>query len=477
MSAPSIPTASRADIATARGRSPGDPPAATRSLGLLGAVPLPLLLLALAAAIVASVVISVGIGAVPIPAERVARILLHDLTGGALGGRVSWSATEEQIVWNFRAPRVLLAVVVGAGLAVAGTTMQAVVRNPLADPYILGVSAGAALGAVLVIVLGAAAVGGAALSTAAFLGALGAFALVYLLSQQGGRVTPTRLVLAGVALSYLFSSGTSFLVLKAASAQDNAAQTILFWLLGSVAAADWSSLGIPAAVVLVTVTLLLSVHPDFVFDNDPAYFYDASQGFATRQQLRAAGAKIFTISARCNSDTGNPKATIEDVYTDILNLGRIFGVEARARQVVAGMRAQVASVHRRVLAYTRGRAPLRVLVYTVGRGPIGVATGGIYRDELRLAGAASAINSSTHDIELLNKEVIAASNPDAFMVLDSPNFSATAGVQFLLNTFPNTPAGRHKRVIVILYQRVNPGGENPLAVQDIARALYPGAFK
>lgn len=227
-------------------------------MGLLGAVPLPLLLLAIAVAIVASVVVTVGVGAVPLPAGEVTRILLHDLTGGALGGHATWSATDEQIVWQFRAPRVLLAVVVGAGLAVAGTTMQAIVRNPLADPYILGVSEGAALGAAIVVVLGGGAAGGFPLSIAAFLGALGVFALVYLLSQQGGRVAPTRLVLAGVALSYLCSSGTSFLVLKAESAQGGGAQAILFWLMGSLAAADWSSLGLPAAVVLVAVAVLLT---------------------------------------------------------------------------------------------------------------------------------------------------------------------------------------------------------------------------
>lgn len=233
-------------------------PQPARSMGLLGVVPLGVLLLALLALIVVSVVVSVGIGAVPIPAGEVARILLHDLTNGLLGGRVDWSPTAEEIVWTFRAPRVLLAVVVGAGLAVAGTTMQAIVRNPLADPYILGVSEGAALGAAIVVVLGVTIVGGLPLSVAAFLGALGAFGLVYLFSQRSGQVTPARLVLAGVALSYLFSSGTSFLVLKAASAQGNGAQGILFWLMGSLASADWTSLGLPAAAVLITVALLLT---------------------------------------------------------------------------------------------------------------------------------------------------------------------------------------------------------------------------
>ncbi len=221
----------------------------------------------------------------------------------------------------------------------------------------------------------------------------------------------------------------------------------------------------------VSKEVLLSAHPDFVFDNEPSYFYNASEGFATQQQLRAAGANIYTLTPRCQGN--NPTATIEDTYTDILNLGKIFGVSARAQAVVAQMRAMVADVQRRVA----GRTPLHVLLYSEGRGPIDVFSAGIYNDELRLAGAQNAVNNPTKDFEMISKEQVAASNPDAFMILDYPGKSVTADAHFLLSTFPNTSAARHKRTFVVLYQRVNPGVENPLAVQDIARALYPDAFK
>ncbi len=97
---------------------------------------------------------------------------------------------QDRIIWTFRAPRVVLAMVAGAGPSVAGTALQALVRNPLADSYILGVNQGASLGAVAVLVLGSSALGGVGLSTAAFVGAMVALALVFLLGQRGGRSNP-----------------------------------------------------------------------------------------------------------------------------------------------------------------------------------------------------------------------------------------------------------------------------------------------
>ncbi len=221
----------------------------------------------------------------------------------------------------------------------------------------------------------------------------------------------------------------------------------------------------------ISKEVLLSAHPDFVFDNEPDYFYNASEGFATQQQLRAAGAKIYTLTPRCHGN--NPTATVQDIYADLLTLGRIFGVSARAQAVVARMRAMVADVQRRVA----GRTPLRVLLYSEGQGPIDVFSSGIYNDELRLAGVRNAVTNPSKDFEMISKEEVAASNPDAIIDLDYPGKSVTADRQFLLRTFPTTAAALHKRIFVVLYQRVNPGVENPLAIQDIARALYPDAFK
>jgi iron complex transport system permease protein len=158
---------------------------------------------------------------------------------------------QDQAVWQFRLPRTLLAGLAGAGLALAGTLMQAAVRNPLAEPYVLGVSAGAGLGAVSVITLGSAAVGGMSLSAAAFLGALAATAAVYLLGRQDGILAPTRMILAGVALGSLLSALTSYLTLTT-EAQN--VFSVLFFLLGSVSAATMDQLAIPAAA-LAGVTL------------------------------------------------------------------------------------------------------------------------------------------------------------------------------------------------------------------------------
>ena len=213
---------------------------------------LPVLLILL----VASVILGVGIGAVPIPAERVTRILASHLLPNTVS--VDWTPTDDQIVWIFRLPRVLLAIIVGAALAVSGTTLQAMVRNPLADPFLFGISSGASLAAVIVITLGSAAVGGLSLSAAAFIGAFLTTFAVFVLAQRNGRVVPMRLVLAGVALSFVLSSATSFLVMRAAAkGGGNAAAVVLNWLAGSLGGAKWEHLGLPTLVLIVTTVALI----------------------------------------------------------------------------------------------------------------------------------------------------------------------------------------------------------------------------
>jgi iron complex transport system permease protein len=151
-------------------------------------------------------------------------------------------------VWEFRLPRVLLAAIVGAGLAVVGTIMQAVVRNPLADPYVLGVASGAGFGAVLAfLVLGASS--GAVRYGSSFLGALVALALVLALAGQRGRLSPGQVVLVGVTLAYIFQALTYFVIYR--SADPLAAQSVLFFLLGTLQDAQGSALAVPAAAVTV----------------------------------------------------------------------------------------------------------------------------------------------------------------------------------------------------------------------------------
>lgn len=199
-----------------------------------------LLLVAVAAATV--------VGSVGLPLATVV-----DSIGSRVGLAKAPNPVDDAIVWELRLPRVLLAAVSGAGLALAGAVLQTVIRNPLADPYVLGVASGASLGAVAVLTLGNAALQGLGLSGAAFLGAAATLVLVLAMGRRGGQLVPTRLVLAGVAVGYLLQSATSFLQLRAAPGELSA---VLFWLLGSVAGAQWDQLALPAAAVAVSAVWL-----------------------------------------------------------------------------------------------------------------------------------------------------------------------------------------------------------------------------
>ncbi|WP_210440798.1 FecCD family ABC transporter permease [Nocardioides xinjiangensis] len=213
-------------------------------------------LVALAAGLLATVVVAVATGAVPVPAGTVLRVVAHHLTGWP--AEPSWSAPVDAIVWQVRLPRVLLGVLVGAGLAVCGVALQAMVRNVLADPYLLGVNSGASSGAAAAILFGlGAGVVEHALQVTAFLGALAASLLVLVVARSAGRVTSVRLLLAGVAVGYALYALTSFLIFASGSAEG--ARSVMFWLLGSLGLATW---GLPLAVVgavVVGATALLTV--------------------------------------------------------------------------------------------------------------------------------------------------------------------------------------------------------------------------
>jgi iron complex transport system permease protein len=175
----------------------------------------------------------------------------------------------DSMVWNLRIPRVLMAAVVGAALAICGAVLQAVTRNALADPYLLGVSHGASTGAVLVVVL---AVGGGALSVSggAFVGALGSFALLLALLGRNG-LGSVRVVLTGIVIGLLFEAIT-FLILMASSDADTT-RAIMHWLLGSMASSRWDSLVVTAvvgAVGLVVLWLYSTALDAFSFGTDTA---------------------------------------------------------------------------------------------------------------------------------------------------------------------------------------------------------------
>lgn len=230
--------------------------AGTSALGVR--ISLNALILGLTALLILSLTIAVTIGPVsiaPLTVWQIAFAQTFDIGSG------DWSKAQEQIVWFIRLPRVLLAAIVGAGLAVVGVAMQATVRNPIADPYILGISSGASVGAVLAILFGLFGIFGLySLSVAAFLGALVSFTIVFAIAHRGGHITPMRLILAGIAVAYVFQAITSFLIFR--SPDREGIRSVLFWLMGSVAGAKWEILTIPATVLIVgTVFLILQARP------------------------------------------------------------------------------------------------------------------------------------------------------------------------------------------------------------------------
>lgn len=200
-------------------------------------------------ALAVTIALSTGFGAEPLPVG----VVVDALRGRFDGGPVD--PAYDAIVWEIRLPRTLLAAVVGAGLAIAGAAIQTLVRNPLADPYLLGVSSGASVGATAVITFGVLSGAGLwALSLGALLGALAAAVLVFGIAMMQGGLTPLRLVLTGTVLSAAFASIASFLVFR--SHEPQSAQSVLFWLLGSVSGAAWEQLWLPVTAVAVSFVLM-----------------------------------------------------------------------------------------------------------------------------------------------------------------------------------------------------------------------------
>ncbi|MEG2976663.1 MAG: iron ABC transporter permease [Comamonas sp.] len=220
---------------------------------------LSLWLAALLALLLVSLTLAITLGPVRISPQQAWLITAHEI-GVRLGMNLQpgdWTSAQFQIVWRVRMPRVLLAALVGAGLALVGVAMQAMVRNPLADPYLLGVSSGASVGAVSVIAFGALAFAGElALPLGAFGGALAACTAVYFLAYANGRLQASRLILGGVAIAYCLGGITSLIVLTAD--QRELANSVLTWTLGSLAGTRWDELGLPAALLVIGAALLLT---------------------------------------------------------------------------------------------------------------------------------------------------------------------------------------------------------------------------
>ncbi|WP_065758632.1 FecCD family ABC transporter permease [Pseudomonas sp. HLS-6] len=212
-----------------------------------------LLVLGLLGVLLVSCLTALAFGSASVPLAYVWGIVGEQL---GLRGGGEWTQGQSRIVWLIRAPRVVLGALVGAGLALVGTALQAVTRNPLADPHLLGVSSGAALGAVLVVLFLGDFAGVFSLPLAAFIGALGSMALVLAVANQQGRLSSERLLLAGVAVSFVLMALVNLLLY---TGDQHASNSVMFWMLGGLGLARWEMLWLPALCLLLGLLALLAL--------------------------------------------------------------------------------------------------------------------------------------------------------------------------------------------------------------------------
>ena len=206
----------------------------------------------LGTALVASALVVLGVGAVHVPVHDVIRVVARRfrLINGS-----DVTVLDDRIVWQLRAPRVIGAMAVGALLAMCGAVLQTLTGNELADPYLLGISSGASVGAVLVIVVGMSSALGQSIlmAVASFAGAVGALIIVLALATgRSGELPTSRTILAGVAVGQLCAAGVSMMIMV--FAESNAVRSVLSWTLGSFTGLRWGS----------TVTLSVVTVPAFI---------------------------------------------------------------------------------------------------------------------------------------------------------------------------------------------------------------------
>lgn len=210
---------------------------------------------ALLALLVLSILLSASTGQVEIPLSDTFKILMERLFHVKLAGYAEIPSAYFNVVWMIRFPRALIAAAVGIGLSLCGIVMQAAVENPLAGPYILGISSGATLGATFALMVGVGTlplIWQASVSVCAFAGALLASFLVLFFANIGGHATGAKLVLSGTVINSMFSAFSNIMIYFANNAQ--ALQNITFWIMGSTASATWSK--VPAILVIVALTAL-----------------------------------------------------------------------------------------------------------------------------------------------------------------------------------------------------------------------------
>lgn len=253
----------------------------------------PMLLTGMLVSLMICLSLGISLGSVPIPVTSILESLLA-------GPGAEDAGTEHVILWTIRFPRVLLAFVEGASLGMAGAAMQGLFRNPMADPYVLGVSSGASLGAVLGIVFGAGSVLGPwALPALAFAGAFAITGAVYALSTRHGRTETWTLLLSGIAVSSLASSLIAFLMVFFRQRLEE----IVFWTMGGLSRASWKAVGSALPYAILGMGALWSQSRAlnaFAFGEEAAFHMGVSVETVKRRILWASS----LTTASCVAFTG-----------------------------------------------------------------------------------------------------------------------------------------------------------------------------
>ena len=200
-----------------------------------------------------SMSLAVSVGAVPVSTSTVLGILSNKVFPGLI--EQTWSSGREAIVWEIRLPRALLAIMVGSGLAIVGASLQAVTRNMLADPHLLGISSGGAFGAILALLHTGMFIGLLTVPLLAFAGALLSTIIVLGVIKLANATSADRLVLAGVAVSFIIMAAANILIFLG---DPRASHTVVFWMLGGLGLAQWNQLAYPLTILLLCGTWLIS---------------------------------------------------------------------------------------------------------------------------------------------------------------------------------------------------------------------------
>lgn len=265
--------------------------------------------------ILASIPIAVSIGTANIQTEHVYQTILEKILGLSFQDNPIPLGIKS-IVWELRTPRTLMAIITGAGLAIAGLTLQSITRNTLADPHLLGISAGAALGAVIVTMHTGEFLGQFTLPLAAFTGSLVATLTIAIVSQSKKVHSATHLLMCGVALSFVLMSAANFALFIG---DNRAGHQVVFWMLGGLGLSRWEFLVIPL-VILSICFMLLCLYARYI----NAMLIGDETAASLGIQIKSFRFKLFIISALLTSVLVAHTGTIGFVGLMIPHIARYF---------------------------------------------------------------------------------------------------------------------------------------------------------